>query len=42
MRALDADLMVMAYMIIFVPEEARDTPRFGSICFHPSDRKSVV
>lgn len=36
MRALDADLMIMAYMIIFVPEEARDIPKMGSICFHPS------
>lgn len=36
MRALNADLMVMAYMIIFVPEEARDIPTHGSICFHPS------
>jgi len=36
MRSLDADLMVMAYMIIFVPEEARNVPKFGSICFHPS------
>ena len=36
MRSLDADLMVMAYVIIFVPEAARDVPRHGSICFHPS------
>ncbi len=36
MRALQADLCVMAYMIIFVPEEARDVPTHGSICFHPS------
>jgi len=36
MRALDADLMVMAYVIIFVPEAARDIPKMGSICFHPS------
>lgn len=36
MRALNADLMVMAYMIIFVPEEARNIPTHGSICFHPS------
>ena len=36
MRALNADLMVMAFMIIFVPEEARNIPTFGSICFHPS------
>jgi methionyl-tRNA formyltransferase len=36
MRGLDADLMVMAYVIIFIPEAARTIPRFGSICFHPS------
>ncbi len=32
----DADLMVMAFVNIFVPEAARDTPKHGSICFHPS------
>lgn len=36
MRTLEADLMVMAYVIIFVPEAARDVPKHGSICFHPS------
>ena len=36
MRALDADLMIMAYVIIFIPQAARDVPRLGSICFHPS------
>ena len=36
MRALKPDLMVMAYVIIFVPEAARDVPTHGSICFHPS------
>ncbi|MEO1467857.1 MAG: methionyl-tRNA formyltransferase [Pseudomonadota bacterium] len=36
MRGLKADLMVMAYMIIFVPEAARSIPTHGSICFHPS------
>ncbi|MEM6971656.1 MAG: methionyl-tRNA formyltransferase [Pseudomonadota bacterium] len=36
MRGLNADLMVMAYMIIFVPEAARSIPTHGSICFHPS------
>lgn len=36
LRALEADLMVMAYVIVFVPEAARDAPRMGSICFHPS------
>lgn len=32
----DADLMVMAFVNVFVPEAARDTPKMGSICFHPS------
>ena len=36
MRELQPDLMVMAYVIIFVPEAARDLPTHGSICFHPS------
>jgi methionyl-tRNA formyltransferase len=36
MRALDADLCVMAFVTIFVPEAARDIPTHGSICFHPS------
>ena len=34
--ALNADLMVMAFVNVFVPEAARDTPTQGSICFHPS------
>ena len=36
MRALNSDLCVMAYVIIFVPKAARDIPTHGSICFHPS------
>ena len=32
----DADLMVMAFVNVFVPEAARDAPKMGSICFHPS------
>ncbi len=36
MAALNADVMVMAYVIIFIPEVARETPKMGSICFHPS------
>ncbi len=35
-RALEPDLCVMAYVIVFVPQEARDIPTHGSICFHPS------
>ena len=36
LRSWQADLMVMAFMIVFVPEQARDIPTHGSICFHPS------
>ncbi len=36
LKGHDADLMVMAFVNIFVPEAARDTPKQGSICFHPS------
>lgn len=32
----EADLMIMAFVNVFVPEAARDTPRYGSTCFHPS------
>ncbi len=32
----EADLMVMAFVNVFVPEAARETPKLGSICFHPS------
>ena len=31
-----ADLMIMAFVNVFVPEAARDIPKQGSICFHPS------
>ncbi len=36
MQSLKADLCVMAYVTIFVPERARSIPKHGSICFHPS------
>jgi methionyl-tRNA formyltransferase len=36
MRALNADLCIMAFVTIFVPEAAREVPTHGSICFHPS------
>lgn len=36
LASLEADLMVMAFVNVFVPEAARDTPKLGSICFHPS------
>ncbi len=36
LASYNADLMIMAFVNIFVPEQARDTPKQGSICFHPS------
>ena len=36
LAGFDADLMIMAFVNVFVPEAARDTPKLGSICFHPS------
>ena len=36
MRALEADLCIMAYVTLFVPEEALNAPRLGSIQYHPS------
>ncbi len=32
----EADLLIMAFVTAFVPRAARETPRFGAICFHPS------
>ncbi len=31
-----ADLCVMAYVLLFVPEEALNVPKYGSIQYHPS------
>ena len=36
LQSWDADLMLLAYVIIFVPEQARNIPKNGTICFHPS------
>ena len=35
-RALDADLTVMAFVTLIVPERILYAPRFKTICFHPS------
>ena len=35
-RSFNSDLCVMAYVTLFVPVAAREIPKFGSICFHPS------
>jgi len=36
MRSLEPDLCVMAYVTLFVPEEALNIPKLGSIQYHPS------
>ena len=36
LASFNADLMLMAFVNVFVPGAARDTPTHGSICFHPS------
>jgi methionyl-tRNA formyltransferase len=36
LKSFEADLMIMAFVNVFVPGEVRDIPRCGSICFHPS------
>ena len=36
MRGHNADLCVMAYVTLFVPEPALNAPRLGSIQYHPS------
>ena len=36
MRELDAQLGVMAYVTLFVPQAALDAPEFGTIQYHPS------
>ena len=36
MRTLNADLCVMAYVLLLVPEQALNVPTYGSIQYHPS------
>ena len=35
-RALEADLIIMAFVTLIVPERILYAPRFKTICFHPS------
>ncbi|MGH7923254.1 MAG: methionyl-tRNA formyltransferase [Candidatus Binatus sp.] len=35
-NALDADLAILAFVTLIVPERILYTPRYKSICFHPS------
>ncbi len=36
MRSFEPDLCVMAYVLLFVPQPVIDTPKFGTIQYHPS------
>jgi methionyl-tRNA formyltransferase len=36
MRSFDADLCVMAYVTLIVPRRVLDSPKFGTIQYHPS------
>ncbi|MBI1384143.1 MAG: methionyl-tRNA formyltransferase [Rhizobiales bacterium] len=35
-RSFDADVCMMAYVLLFVPENIRNAPRLGSFQYHPS------
>lgn len=36
MQSFDADVCLMAYVLLFVPEAVRDAPRYGTFQYHPS------
>ena len=36
MQSFEADVCMMAYVLLFVPEAVRDAPRLGSFQYHPS------
>ena len=36
MKSFDADICMMAYVLLFVPEAVRDAPRLGTFQYHPS------
>ncbi|MCG8446862.1 MAG: methionyl-tRNA formyltransferase [Hyphomicrobiales bacterium] len=36
MKSFDADVCMMAYVLLFVPQEVRDAPRYGTFQYHPS------
>ena len=36
MQSFDADVCMMAYVLLFVPEAIRDAPKHGSFQYHPS------
>lgn len=36
MQSFDADICMMAYVLLFVPEAVRDAPKYGTFQYHPS------
>jgi methionyl-tRNA formyltransferase len=36
MQSFDADVCMMAYVLLFVPEAVRDAPKYGTFQYHPS------
>ena len=36
MKSFDADVCMMAYVLLFVPQEVRDAPHYGTFQYHPS------
>ncbi|CFX05760.1 Methionyl-tRNA formyltransferase [Candidatus Filomicrobium marinum] len=36
MKSFDADVCMMAYVLLFVPKDVRDAPRYGTFQYHPS------
>ncbi|MEM8627277.1 MAG: methionyl-tRNA formyltransferase, partial [Pseudomonadota bacterium] len=36
MRSFNADICMMAYVLLFVPQDVRDAPTFGTFQYHPS------
>ncbi|MGE0847246.1 MAG: methionyl-tRNA formyltransferase [Flavobacteriaceae bacterium] len=36
MKSFNADVCMMAYVLLFVPEEVRDAPKYGTFQYHPS------
>jgi len=36
MQSFEADVCIMAYVLLFIPQPVLDAPRFGSFQYHPS------
>ncbi|MEO1206550.1 MAG: methionyl-tRNA formyltransferase [Pseudomonadota bacterium] len=36
MKSFEADVCMMAYVLLFVPEAVRDAPKYGTFQYHPS------